>query len=393
MDFAGRLAIQQRVLPDYRRGLFDGLARSCRGGVSVFAGYPRRGEGIVPASDLGSAHWERARNIHLLGGPFYLCLQPGITSWLDRFQPDVLVIETNPRELTNRLASAWMRRRGRPVLGWGLGAVPGGGLAAPLRRALRRANLRGLSGLIAYSTTGKREFEALGFPSSRVFVAPNAVAPRPSGPLDSPTLRLPSGHARRLLDSSAHGPFDRAKAKHAQHGPPRLLFVGRLQPRKRVDLLLEACASLAGPIELSIVGDGPARHDLESLARRVFPAAEFRGDQRGAALEALFDEADLFVLPGTGGLAVQQALAHGLPVIVARGDGTQQDMVTPENGWLVPEGDGAALKSAIATALSDRTRLEAMGRASRRLADRAFNLEAMVEAFLVAVNAVAGKGS
>lgn len=385
MEFPGRLAIQQRVLPDYRRGLFDTLARSCRGGVSVFAGYPRRGEGIVPASGLGSAHWERARNIHLLGGPFYLCLQPGITRWLKGFQPDVLVIETNPRELTNRLASAWMRRRGRPVLGWGLGAVPGGGLATPLRRALRRANLRGLSGLIAYSTAGKREFEALGFPSSRVFVAPNAIAPRPSGPLDSSTVRA--------LDSSAHGPFDRAKAKHAPHGPPRLLFVGRLQPRKRVDLLLEACASLAGPIELSIVGDGPARLDLESLARRVFPAAKFRGDQRGAALEALFDEADLFVLPGTGGLAVQQALAHGLPVIVARGDGTQRDMVTPENGWLVPEGDGAALKAAIATALSDRTRLEAMGRASRLLADRAFNLEAMVEAFLGAVNAVAGNGS
>lgn len=385
MDFAGRLAIQQRVLPDYRRGLFDGLARSCRGGVSVFAGYPRRGEGIVPASDLGSAHWERARNIHLLGGPFYLCLQPGITSWLDRFQPDVLVIETNPRELTNRLASAWMRRRGRPVLGWGLGAATGRGVTASIRRGLRRASLGGLSGVIAYSTRGKREFEALGFPSSRVFVAPNAIAPRPSIPLDSSTPRL--------LDSSTYGPFDRARAKPAQPGPPRLLFVGRLQPRKRVDMLLEACASLAEPIELSIVGDGPARHDLESLARRVFPAAEFRGDQRGAALEALFDEADLFVLPGTGGLAVQQALAHGLPVIVARGDGTQQDMVTPQNGWLVPDGDRASLEAAIATALSDRTRLEAMGRASRRLADRAFNLEAMVEAFLGAVNAVAGKGS
>jgi glycosyltransferase involved in cell wall biosynthesis len=159
-----------------------------------------------------------------------------------------------------------------------------------------------------------------------------------------------------------------------------------------VDLLLEACASLAEPVELWIVGDGPARSDLESLARRVLPTAEFHGDQRGPALESLFDRADLFVLPGTGGLAVQQALAHGLPVIVARGDGTQQDMVTPENGWLVADGDRTGLEAAIATALSDRTRLEAMGRVSRRLADSQFNLEAMVEAFLVAVNSVAGEG-
>lgn len=369
MEFAGRLAIQQRVLPDYRRGLFDMLARSCRGGVSVFAGYPRAGEAIVPATEIGSAHWTRARNVHLFGGPLYLCLQPGITHWLNRFQPDVLVIEANPRELTNLLASGWMRRRGRPVLGWGLGAAVGRGPLAPIGRALRRTSLAGLSGAIAYSTAGKREFETLGLPASRVFVAPNAIAPRPREEIARSTPRL--------LDSST----------------PRLLFVGRLQARKRVDLLLESCASLEAPVELWIVGDGPARRDLESLAQRVFPAAKFHGDQRGPALEALFDQADLFVLPGTGGLAVQQALAHGLPVIVARGDGTQQDMVTPRNGWLAPDGDGAALRASIAEALRDPARLRAMGQESRRLAESLFNLEAMAEAFLGAVNAVAGKGT
>jgi len=382
MEFPGRLAIQQRVLPDYRRGLFDMMGRSCRGGVSLFAGDPRRGEGIVPAADIGSAQWERARNVHLLGGPFYLCLQPGITNWLERFQPDVLVIEANPREVTNLLASAWMRRRGRPVLGWGLGAATGRGLTAPIRRALRRASLGGLSGVIAYSTRGKKEFEALGFPASRVFVAPNAIAPRPS-------ISVRESRSQGVEESRSGRQPARGQGRA---GPPRLLFVGRLQSRKRVDLLLEACASLAEPVELWVVGDGPARADLESLARRVFPAARFHGDQRGPALEALFDQADLFVLPGTGGLAVQQALAHGLPVIVARGDGTEQDMVTPENGWLVADGDRIGLEAVIATALSDRTRLEAMGRVSRRLADSQFNLEAMVEAFLVAVNTVAGEG-
>lgn len=271
-----------------------------------------------------------------------------------------------------------------------MGAATGRGVTASIRRGLRRASLGGLSGVIAYSTRGKGEFEALGFPSSRVFVAPNAIAPRPSIPLDPSTALRAGSSTPRLFDSSTYGPFDRPKGEQGQQ-IPRLLFVGRLQPRKRVDLLLEACASLAEPVELWIVGEGPARSDLESLARRVFPAAEFHGDQRGPALEALFDQADLFVLPGTGGLAVQQALAHGLPVIVARGDGTQQDMVTSQNGWLVADGDGAGLEAAIAAALSDRARLEAMGRASRRLADTQFNLEAMVEAFLGAVNSVAGK--
>ena len=44
---------------------------------------------------------------------------------------------------------------------------------------------------------------------------------------------------------------------------------------------------------------------------------------------AHFAGADLFVLPGTGGLAVQEAMSYALPVIVAKGDGTQEDLVRP----------------------------------------------------------------
>jgi glycosyltransferase involved in cell wall biosynthesis len=158
-----------------------------------------------------------------------------------------------------------------------------------------------------------------------------------------------------------------------------------------VDLLIEASAAQPGAVELWIVGDGPARTELEALARRVLPTVKFQGDLRGAALDELFDQADLFVLPGTGGLAVQQALGHGLPVIVASGDGTQEDIVTPENGWLIPEADAASLTQTLIHALSDRERLARMGRASWQLAHDRFNLESMADAFLTAVSAVTGE--
>jgi glycosyltransferase involved in cell wall biosynthesis len=240
-----------------------------------------------------------------------------------------------------------------------------------LRRTLRRIALGGVAGAIAYSQRGKREFEALDLPSANLFVAPNSVTPRPA-PLTPDSLAV-----RR---------FDKLSA---QDRPPRLLFVGRLQPRKRVDLLIEASAAQPRSVELWIVGDGPARSELERLARRILPTAKFHGDLRGAALDALFDRADLFVLPGTGGLAVQQALGHALPVIVASGDGTQEDIVTPENGWLIPEADAGSLARAVTHALSDRERLARMGRASWQLAHDRFNLETMAEAFLTAVSTVA----
>jgi len=126
--------------------------------------------------------------------------------------------------------------------------------------------------LISYSRRGADEYAALGFPREKVFVAYNAVSPRPLYPLPA---RPPA--------------FEIA---------PVILFVGRLQARKRLDDLLRACAEMEAKPRLIIVGDGPERGPLESLARQVYPSVEFVGAKHGAELKPYFTEADLFVLPG-----------------------------------------------------------------------------------------------
>jgi glycosyltransferase involved in cell wall biosynthesis len=222
--------------------------------------------------------------------------------------------------------------------------------------------LRQFDGLIAYSQRGADEYAALGFPREKIFVAHNAVAPAPTV---SPNPR-PSTIDRLTL-----------------------LFVGRLQARKRVDSLLRACADMPEPQpRLLIVGDGPERGALEEVARQVYPSAQFVGARHGDELKPYFAEADLFVLPGTGGLAVQQAMSQGLPVIVAKGDGTQDDLVRPENGWQIPPEDYNALAVTMREALSDVERLRKMGAESYRIVSQEINLEKMVEAFLLALNSV-----
>ena len=361
-EFTGRVALQQRVAPDYRAAFFDRLASACSGGLDVFAGHPRPDEGIVAVDRLAIARMTPARNRHILRGPFYLCDQPGLEAWLDSTDPDVLILEANPRYLANRAAVEWMHRRRRPVLGWGLGAHAARGLPGKIRSWFRRRYLHEFDGLIAYSSLGAAQYRAMGFPAQRVFVAANAVLPAPA-----------------VL--AARTPIEGRQ--------PRLLFVGRLQSRKRVDLLLRAGARLSPQAEIWIAGDGPARADLERLARELGGPTRFTGDVRGSALDALFNQADVFVLPGTGGLAVQQAMAHGLPVIVAEGDGTQSDLVSPANGWLIPAGSEQALMTALDQALEDPVRLLSMGAESYRLAVERFNIDAMAAAFVRALNAVA----
>jgi len=171
-----------------------------------------------------------------------------------------------------------------------------------------------------------------------------------------------------------------------------VLFTGRLQARKRVDLLLGACAALPPDRKprLLIVGDGPERPALQNLAGQIYPCAEFTGALFDDELKPYLELADLFVLPGTGGLAVQQAMSAALPVIVAEADGTQADLVRPENGWLVRPGDLAGLTAILAEALGDLPRLRQMGLASHKIVRDEINLEAMVAAFGRAVACVLG---
>jgi glycosyltransferase involved in cell wall biosynthesis len=351
MNFNGKLALQQRVLPSYRVPFFDLLAQSCES-MSLFAGLPRPVEMIANGKPQ-IVKYHDAKNVHLFKGAFYLCYQQGFINWLKESNPDALIVEANPRYLATPAAVKWMHKRQRKVIGWGLGAPKG--------NRVWTSFIRQFDAMISYSQRGADEYASLDFPHEKIFVAHNSVSPAPDQKPDNKPLTM-----------------DRAT----------ILFVGRLQARKRVDYLLRACAEMESKPRLVIIGDGPERAALESLARDVYPAAEFIGAKHGTEIKPYFAEADLFVLPGTGGLAVQEAMSHGLPVIVAKGDGTQDDLVCAGNGWQINAEDYGALVSTMKNALSDTARLRKMGKESFRIVSEEINIQKMVSVFVNALNSV-----
>lgn len=357
-----RIGIQQRVLPSYRIPFFDALAKSGVDGLSVFAGKPRPEEALDTGALPLKAQFTAGRNIHMFNGKFYLCWQLGLMKWLKEWQPHVLIMEANPRYMLSSQAIRWMRAHGGSVIGWGLGSPLPSGLFSRVRMLLRRRFIRQFDALITYSQSGAAEYAALGFPQEKIFTAPNAVAPKPVHPL--PT-----------------------RAQRFKAGRPVVLFVGRLQVRKRADALIQACSLLPHSIQpqLWIVGDGPQRHALENLAKDVYPDTHFYGAQHGSDMENLLRNADLFVLPGSGGLAVQQAMSFGLPVIVGEADGTQSDLVRVENGWQLTDISPKNLSQHIQTALQDIRLLREMGAASYKIVSQEINLENMVTAFWHAI--------
>jgi len=365
ITFPGKVGLQQRVLPNYRAQFVDHLASFCLGGLSVFAGEPQKIEAIQSAESLKIAQHTSAKNITFFRGKYSLTFQRGLMEWLESWDPSVLILEANPRYITNRSAIRWMHERERPVIGWGLGATHSEGAFSGVINRYRNQYLSSYDGLIAYSSFGAEQFAEAGIPPERIHVA---------------------------INSTIHPPASMPERNSIKGRAPRIVFVGRLQARKRVDLLLKACAMVETKPECWIVGDGPERPGLTTLAQEINSEAKFLGSKHGPELDELFNQADLFVLPGTGGLAIQEAMAHGLPVIVAEGDGTQRDLVSQDNGWLVTPGDLEGLSRALQEACADPDGLIKKGIASYQIVlDRA-SIDVMAEVFIGVMNRLS-KGS
>lgn len=379
--FDGKLGIQQRILPSYRTAFFDALAGRCTQAVEVFAGTPRKNEGINVTDHLRQAGRCFAKNIHITRGPTYLCWQKGLLGWLNQFQPDVLVVEANPRILSTYFALRIMKRWKRPVVGWGLGMLDWTGPSAvlKLRSTFLSHFFKSFDALIAYSTKGGDDYLKCGVNRERIHIAPNAVSDET---------------ARIFIQKVKDNPQMLAtwKKKINLTGKPTVIYVGRLVAEKKLENLFFACAKVQPPCELLIVGEGPERPKLEKLATEIFSDAHFLGYQSGESLALSFLAADLFVLPGAGGLAIQEAMMYGKPVVVASGDGTQADLVlSGENGFNVPPNNIAALAQIIETCLNDPFTLRKMGENSRRIVEEHHNQSKMVRSFLLALDNVQKK--
>jgi glycosyltransferase involved in cell wall biosynthesis len=156
-------------------------------------------------------------------------------------------------------------------------------------------------------------------------------------------------------------------------GEPRILCVGRLVQRKGQSLLVEACAALLErgvPVQLTLVGDGPTRADLEAQARRigVGDRVHFAGAVGHDAVLPMLRSADIFCLPSfSEGVPVvlMEAMAHSIPVVTTQIMGIPELVENERTGLLVAPGRADVLVDALARLLRDpelRERLGARGR-------------------------------
>lgn len=183
----------------------------------------------------------------------------------------------------------------------------------------------------------------------------------------------------------------------------RVLFVGRLERRKGVDLLLESAAKLcrehaslrfifAGKDTPNTEMDGVTYRD--AFARRhaadadLLRRVEFTGPVSEETLHQLYADCDIFVLPSryeSFGLVLLEAMLFAKPVVAAAIGGMQEIVEHDGNGLLVPVEDAEALAGAIGRLAGDADLRRRFGARSRAIYEQRFSAAVMtrntVEAF------------
>ena len=280
-------------------------------------------------------------------------------------------------------------RLSRPYVVVGHGAeitVPG---RVPGSRSVLTHVLRGCAGAVAGGAYVARELRrAAGGPLEVEVVAPG-VDPDRFRPAGAPERRA----LRRGFGLPESGPL--------------VLSVGRLVPRKGVDVLIDAVASLARDrpeITLAVAGGGRDRSRLERRALRRRAPARFLGRVPDDRLAELYACADVFAAPNRtrwGGLEQEgfgivfvEAAACGVPQVGGDNGGVPEAVADDETGILVADpADPAGVAAAIARLVDDPELRARMGCQARERAVAAYAypaLAARLEAYLAGLGETLG---
>jgi glycosyltransferase involved in cell wall biosynthesis len=331
-----------------------------------------RNELSIPTARVENREWRL--------GTLTLRWQKGVLPAVSRHEPDIVIVLGMPGNFSNWLLMAYCKLNKIPVLMWACGWEP----QRPFSLAWRIKQIFGglyygmADRVLTYSSKGAKYVEELGVSSRNVSVCYNGI------------------EIEHLLLSEETVRNSATQLRLSENIGSRrlLLFVGAMLADKRIDLVLRAQKALEDEGEacyLWLVGDGPARAQLERLATDLeLRYVKFWG-RKISDVDDYFAASDIVVLPGIGGLALNQAMFWRKPCIVSVADGTEDDLVLDQITGRRFESDNleSLLKCLREAIRIDTQTLNTWGEAGRALITKRSNVDVMVDTFHKAILEIA----
>lgn len=372
-----RIALITPMLQPYRITFYEKLSKSDEAYQwKIFHGMSRKETGRP--SFKGEAPFdEKGLPEHkFFIGPFKLVYNKGLYNEVKRYNPDLVILQGIAGDLSNRRVISWAKRKGKRIILWTCGWDPG--LAKGKMLAFknffvgtyfRKANIH-----LTYSSKANKYTEGMG-------VAPELITTCYNGIELDGMYAMEEDVAKKSADViEKYGLKDRVT----------FLYVGGLIPEKKIDLLLDAFMELGSRhdnIRLLIIGDGPLK---EHLNQRLEEMKDERISYLGRIIDGVdpyFAASDCLVLPGAGGLALNQAMFWRTTCIASVADGTEDDLVIDNKTGFRFEEDSlesltAAMERRMNTSEQDH---RVMGEEARKIIVERSNVNSMVEVFMKGV--------
>jgi glycosyltransferase involved in cell wall biosynthesis len=324
--------VHQGFVPIYRVPFFERLAATSDLEYVVFHGDPPSGTGHRAATGPFAFPNVEVQNRELRAGGRGAVWQPVVRRILRDYSTAVIGAEV--KLLANVAVGLGLAATKRPVVLWGQGSEKathdGAGRLSDWLASLKAAAARRADAYLVYTDGGAQALAAAGVDPAKVTVVRNTIDVSHQIELHSELAAADESALRRELGLAAESVV--------------LVYIGRVYREKNLDELVElarrrADGSGAPRVEIAVIGDGPDLPRVRDLARGV-PDIRFVGelyDDREVA--RWLRAADGLAIPGKVGLAVNHALAHGVPVLTRESDlhAPEVEYLTHgDNGLIVP---------------------------------------------------------
>lgn len=364
-----KVLIVQRYYYNFREGIFDCLQEMGLN-FKLINSTRSRGRVKVHADKVASVNYiEKSSNFNINNG---VVVFPFLFWKLVKEKPSVIVTEGGQNTINNIQIKWYSRLFGVPYIQWDLGKGYqdfGNALGRRLYMSVYRSIANCAKLIYGYNSSSKKYFESLGIPSEKIVVLNNTA--------DTPTLK------KVIESSSKELPED--MAKHYEPSKKYIIFVGSLLPTKRIEDFAEIMSKLKGEYTLLIVGSG--KEEYTQSLKKLFKDRDciFLGYKKPEELLPYYNISSFSILPGLGGLSINQAMAYGLPVLCTHADGAEEDVVrNDETGYIYKDIDDA-IRYIHSKTEEDWKR---MGKNASELMFGDFSLEKECERFIEGINTV-----
>ena len=365
-----KVAILQRVCPEYRAALFSDLTMSSDMDVQLFIGEDIPNSKVKSTAHLGNISHKKIKTRFARLGNRILPWHVGLIKELRCFSPDVIVCEAESHFLAYMQAVIYKFLFNRKVglVYWCYIVLPGETKEKSfIRGRIKSITRRFFNSFVLYSSYGVSKLLEQGYKKEQIFVATNV------------------GDVHKFSNLFKNNTLSKSAARKKVKLPDTFtaLYLGALDLNKCPFMLLDLAEQAKVKhdcFNFVLAGSGALLAELREKVKNHQLDNVFLLDRLEKNLADYLSAADVLLIPGRGGIVMSEAMSFGLPVIVHQADGTEYDLIEEGvTGFRLENGARDDFYKALKLLKSQPDRCRRMGESAHALINNSFSTENMIK--------------